>query len=84
MTIKLRQILKVHFTVTGGNKAGVDLVLIVKRTVPKCKHVVLTQTTVNFYKVIFIRKGRRFVSKQGQPQPQLRNHSTARTISLQL
>ena len=61
VTIKLRQILKVHFTVTGGNKAGVDFVLIVKATVTKCKHVVLTQTTVNFYTIIFITKRRRFV-----------------------
>ena len=81
--IKLEQILKVHFTVTGGNKAAVDLVLIVKTTVTLlCKHVVLTQTTVNFLNIIFIRKRRRFVSKQGQPQPH--NHSTARTLSVQL
>ena len=74
--------IKVHFTVTGGNKAGVDLVLIVKTTVTK--HVAVTQTTVNFYSIIFIRKRRRFVSKQGQPQPHPRNHSTTRTLSLQL
>ena len=62
-----------HFTVTGGNKAGVDLVLLQPFLLYHINQVIL---------LISIRKGRRFVSKQGQPQPHI--HSKARILSPQL
>ena len=57
----------VSFTVTGGNKAGFDLVLIQP-----------VRSYADYYlsNIISIRKGRRFISKQGQPQPHI--HSMAR------
>ena len=70
-----------HFTVTGGNEARVDLVLIQPFLLFSVNHVVLMLSSI-FKSQICIRKGRRFVSKQGQPRPHV--HSNARTLSLQL
>ena len=67
-----------HSTVTGGNKAVVDLVLIQTFLLCYVNHVVLMLTSI-FISKIYIRKGNRFVSKHGQPQPHL--HSEARTLS---
>ena len=66
-----------HFTVTGGNEAGVDLVLIQPCLLYYVNHVVLMLTSI-FISKIYIRKGRRFVSKQDQPQPHV--HSKPRTL----
>ena len=55
----------VRFTVKGANEAGVDLVLIqpcLFYYVNPC-YVLLT----SIFSIIFIRKGKRFLSKQGQP-----------------
>ena len=68
-----------HFTVTGGNEAGVDLVLIQPCLLYYVNHVVLMLTSI-FISKIYIRKGNRFVSKQGEPQPHL--HSEARTLRM--
>ena len=68
------------FTVTVANEAGVDLVLIQPFLLYYAKLVVML--TNIFLRKISIRKGRRFISKQGQPQPQV--HSKARTPSPQL
>ena len=65
----------VHFTVTGENEAGVDLVLIQPFLLCYENHVVLMLTSI-FLSIISIRKGKRFVSKQGQPQPHI--HSKVR------
>ena len=70
-----------HFTVTVANEAGVDLVLIQPFLLYYAKLVVVMLTSI-FLSKISIRKGRRFVSKQGQPQPHV--HSKARTPSPQL
>ena len=69
------------FTVTVANEAGVDLVLIQPFLLYYAKLVVVMLTNI-FLRKISIRKGRRFISKQGQPQPQV--HSKARTPSPQL
>ena len=66
-----------HFTLTGGNEAGVDLVLIQPCLLYYVNHVVLMLTSI-FISKIYIRKGRRFVSKQDQPQPHV--HSKPRTL----
>ena len=65
----------VQFTVTGGNEAGVDLVLIQLCLLHYVNRVVLMLTSI-FLSKIYRRKARRFVSKQGQPQPHV--HSKAR------
>ena len=72
-------LLIVHFTVTGGNEAGVGLnltgpFLLYYVNVFLCKLV--------FLSILSMRKGGRFVSQQGQSQP--RFHSKARIRSLQL
>ena len=54
-----------YCTVTGGNEAGVDLVLIQPSLLYNVNHVVLMLTSI-FISKIYIRKGR-FVSKQDQP-----------------
>ena len=69
------------FTVTVANEAGVDLVLIQPFLLYYAKLVVVMLTNI-FLRKISIRKGRRFISKQGQPQPHV--HSKARTPSPQL
>ena len=69
------------FTVTVANEAGVDLVLIQPFLLYYAKLVVVMLTNT-FLRKISIRKGRRFISKQGQPQPHV--HSKARTPSPQL
>ena len=68
-----------YFTV--GNEAGVDLVLIQPFLLYYVDNVVVMLTSI-FLSKIYIRKGSRFVSKQGQPQPHV--HSEARTPSPQL
>ena len=70
-----------HFTVTGGNETGVDLVLIQNFLLYYVNHVFLMETGI-FLSIISIRKGQRFVSKQGQPQPHV--HSKAGMLSSQL
>ena len=70
-----------HFTVTGGKEAGVDVVLIQPFLLYYVNHVFLIQTGI-FLSIISIRKGKRFVSKQGQPQPHV--HSKAGILSSQL
>ena len=55
-----------YCTVTGGHEAGVDLVLIQPCLLYNVNHVVLMLTSI-FISKIYIRKGRRFVSKQDQP-----------------
>ena len=79
LRILLCILLIVHFTVTGGNEAGVDLdfirpFLLYYVNAFSCKLVFLSKLSM--------RKGGRFVSKQGQSQP--RFHSKARILSLQL
>ena len=69
-----------HFTVTGANEAGVDLVLIQPFLLYYVNHVVVMLTF--FFSKISIRKRKRFVSKQGQPQPHV--HSKARILCPQL
>ena len=64
----------VHFTVTGGNEAGVDLVLIQPFLLCYVNHFVLMLTSI--FKHNFHKKRKKFVSKQGQPQPHI--HSKAR------
>ena len=61
-----------HFTVTGGNEAGVDLVLIQPFLLYYVNHVILYMLSGilgYFLSKISIRKGKRFVPKQVQPQP---------------
>ena len=67
-----------HFTVTGGNEAGVDLVLIQPGLLYNYVNLVVLMLTSIFISKIYIRKGRRFVSKQDQPQPHV--HSKPRTL----
>ena len=55
-----------HFTVTGGKEA-VDTTFLLYY-VP-VSHVVLMLTILILLNLISIRKGKSFVSKQGQPQP---------------
>ena len=79
LTVFFCLLLIVHFTVTGGNKAGDDLAFI--------GAFLLYYVKVFLWKLAFLitlsmRKGGRFVSKQGQSQP--RFHSKARILSLQL
>ena len=69
-----------QFTVTGANEAGVDLVLIQPFLLYYVNHVVVMLTF--FFNKISIRKRKRFVSKQGQPQPHV--HSKARILAPQL
>ena len=63
-----------YFIVTRGNEAEVDLVLIQPFLLYHVNHVVLA----NWYLLIIIsmRKGKRFVSKQVQPQPQVHSKSS--------
>ena len=68
------------FTVAGENEAGVDLVLIQPFLLYYVNHVFLMLTSI-FFSKIYIRKGSRLLSKQGQPQPHV--HSKARTLSTQ-
>ena len=79
LTVFFCLLLIVHFTVKGGNEAGVDLVFI--------RPFLLCYVNVFICKLVFLSilsttKGGRFVSKQGQSQP--RFHSNARILSLQL
>ena len=79
LTVFFCLLLIVHFTVTGGNEAGVDLDFI--------RPFLLYYVNAFLCKLVFLsklsmRKGGRFVSKQGQSQP--RFHSKARILSLQL
>ena len=69
-----------HFTGTGANEAGVDLVLIQPFLLYYVNHVVVMLTF--FFSKISIRKRKRFVLKQGQPQPHV--HSKARILRPQL
>ena len=69
-----------HFTVTGANEAGVDLVLIQPFLLYYVNHVVVMLTF--FFSKISIRKRKRLVSKQGQPQSHV--HSKARILRPQL
>ena len=62
------------FTVTIANEAGVDLVLIQPFLLYHAKLVVDMLTSIFLSK-----EGRKFISKQGQPQPYL--HLKARTPS---
>ena len=57
----------VHVTATGGNQAGVNLVLMQHFLLYNINHVVLTLTSI--FSIIFMRKVKRFLSKQGQHQP---------------
>ena len=59
-----------HFTVTGGNEAGVDLVLIQLFQFYYINHVLLMLNRSFQVKFTLENWGRKFVSKQGQPQPQ--------------
>ena len=80
-----REVLRiVHFTVTGGNEAGVDLFLIQPFLLYYVNHVFLMLQCVTsvFLVMISMTKGKRFVSKQGQPQPHV--HSKATLLSPQL
>ena len=70
-----------HFTVTVGNEAGVDPVLIQPCLLYYVNHVFVILNSI-FFSKIYIRKGRRCVSKQGHPQSHV--HSKARTPSPQL
>ena len=55
-----------HFTVTGGNEARVDLVLILPVVISYANHAVLKPTSI--FKLNFHKKTeRRFISKQGHP-----------------
>ena len=65
-----------HFTVTGGNEAGVDLVVIQSFLLSYVNQVIV------FFSIFSIRKGRTFLPKQGQLQPHI--HSKARILSSQL
>ena len=67
-----------HFTVTVGNEAGVDLVFIQPSLLYYVNHVFVILNSI-FFSKIYIRKGRRSVSKQCHPQPHV--HSKARTQS---
>ena len=60
--------------------AGVELVLIKPLLLSYVNHVVVMLNSI-FKKIISITKGRRFVSKQDQPQPNV--HSKARILSPQ-
>ena len=71
-----------HFTFTVGNEAGVDLVLIQPCLLYYVNHVLICYSKQYFLSKIYIRKGRRSLSKQGQLQPHV--HSKARTPSPQL
>ena len=71
-----------HFTVTDGSEAGVDLALMQPFLLYYVNHVVLMLTSIFFFCIISIRKGKRFVSKEGQPQPHV--HSEARILSPQV
>ena len=53
------------FAVTGGNEAGVDLVLIPPFLLYYVNYVVLIMLTCYFLSKIYIRKERMFLSKQG-------------------
>jgi len=70
-----------YSNVTVGNEAGVDLVLIQPCLLYYVKHVFVVLNSI-FLSKIYIRKGRRSVSKQDHPQPHV--HSKARTPSPQL
>ena len=70
-----------HFTVTDGSEAGVDLALMQPFLLYYVNHVVLMLTSI-FFCIISIRKGKRFVSKEGQPQPHV--HPEARILSPQV
>ena len=59
-----------HFTVTGGNEAGVDLVLIQPFQFYHVNHVLLMLNRSFQVKFALKNWGRKFVSKLGQPQPQ--------------
>ena len=79
LTVFFCLLLIVHFTVTGGNEAGVDLdfirpFLLYYVNAFSCKLVFLSKLSM--------RKGGRFVSREGQSQN--RFHSTARILSSQL
>ena len=52
-------VIMVHFTVTVANEAKIDLVLIQPFLLYYVNHAVLMLT--NFFNMIFIRKGKRFV-----------------------
>ena len=67
-----------HLTVTGGNEDGVDLVLIQPFLSLLCKSC-FSSANWYFLSKIYICKGRKFVSRQGQPQPHV--HSKARILS---
>ena len=58
-------------------EAGVDLVLIQSLLRSYVNPVVLMQTSI-FFSMIFIRNGKRFIWKQGQPRPQ--GHVEARVL----
>ena len=70
-----------HFTVTGEKEAEVDLVLI-QTFLLYYVNQVFFYPNYEFLSIISIRKGSRFVSKQGQPQPHV--YSKARILSPQL
>ena len=67
-----------HFTVTGRNEDEQPFLLY------HVNHVVLMRTIISVYfsSIIFAKKGKRLVSKYGQPQPRV--HSKARIPSLRL
>ena len=69
----------VHFTVKGGNEAGVDLVFL--RPFLLC-YVNVFLCKLVFLSILSTAKGGEFVAKQGQSQP--RFHSNARILSFQL
>ena len=70
----------IDFTVSGENEAGVDLVL--KQTFLLYYVNQVLYANHEFLKIISIRKGKRFVSEHGQPQPDV--YSKARILSPQL
>ena len=50
-------------TITGGNEAGVDVVLIQPFLLYYVNHVVLIYANRYIFNIIFIRKGKRFVTR---------------------
>ena len=79
LTVFFCLLLIVHFTLTDGNEAGDNLAFIRAFLL---YYVKVFLCKLAFLSTLSMRKGGRFVSKQGQSQP--RFHSKARILSLQL
>lgn len=73
LPLLMRKLSERIVTVTGGNEAGADLVLVQPFLLCYVNHVLML--TSIFLSIISIRKRERFVSKQGQSPPHI--HSKA-------